>query len=70
MRDFPVIELQEDEYFMTSTKLRLLYYDIEVQLVPKDGSYCYPHLGQCSIHLNMRCDCHGTNWRDYQTIMM
>ena len=70
MRDFPIIQLSQKEYFFLSPEdFKKLYYDIEVQLVPDDGSFCYPHLGQCSSHANMRCDCHGENWGNREKIL-
>ena len=63
MYDLPVIKLNENEYFkLSSSDFKKLYYDIEVQLIPNDGSCCFPHLGQCSIHRGVRCDCRGEGW--------
>lgn len=62
MRDFPIVELTKREYSgLSSEQIRLFFYDIEIALVFDDFSHGFAHLGQCSIHLGKRCDCHETN---------
>ena len=65
MRDFPIVELTEKEYFSFSPEqVRLFFYDIEIALIFDDFSHSIAHLGQCSSHLGMLCDCHGLDWSE------